>query len=503
MAETRRTSLTYHGPGTTQRAHRRSRRREQMREKTRREDPSADDAVITQTVLHLQAAESGVLSDPRLIRRMVETEPTSRAPDRHVIKDEIEEAAIRRQPEAIALREALGYCAHGRPSNRSVALACIERQWWGKDRKEIKAPHQEFTAPGGLRDWAYGYPLDREEAGGTSLQAVYRTAPAALERNDPRMIVAANVAAIRRLSALGHPEIGRYLTIDGVAIEGDFEQRQGVSPAEERLLRRGQDADFKLHDSGFYRKSWRGWTMVVIGDIKSTLPVVWVLFPASTHESRMLFPALDLLYALWPDCPAEYLIGDSAYSGHDISLRLERDFGIHPVVPIGPRPSERFDWASSEGVPTCAKHGLMKRHIADGFQNWERRRRSRRTPGMEQERFAARIRWRCEECNLHESTYVHRDARLYTFLPRKGEHGLAFLRCALSFRRNTSEAIFSNLEHCGFALRGQRHSRWATSGVRTEWLVGGGLLAQTLRRVAHASGTYEDAVREAQALNLL
>jgi hypothetical protein len=154
-------------------------------------------------------------------------------------------------------------------------------------------------------------------------------------------------------------------------------------------------------------------------------------------------------------------------------------------------------------MPSVLPHGLMKREQADDFCNPAKRNKLRLVPGQPAPQFKGRIRWICPACGIRETTYVEHDARLYTFLPRQGDHKLAWLGKALEFRRNSSESIFSSLEQRGFALHGQRHSRWATNEIRQAWLTGGGLLAHTLCRIAHKSGSYAEVEAEARSLGLL
>ena len=122
--------------------------------------------------------------------------------------------------------------------------------------------------------------------------------------------------------------------------------------------------------------------------------------------------------------------------------------------------------------------------------------------------YPARIIWVCEGCEregvqLRETTCAKRNARLYTYYPRRGEHRLAATRLALMRRRNLIEGVFASVGRCGLGDRKHHRIKWATQPVHIEWVVGMALIGQTLRREAHESGLYQQCVQEAVSLDLL
>src|SRR4051794_23131032 len=92
-------------------------------------------------------------------------------------------------------------------------------------------------------------------------------------------------------------------------------------------------ATYVWHGRGDGRpsKDWRGWTGIALVDLKSTLPVAWVQRPANRPEGEALVDLVERLFALWPDCPCEFIVGDSAYDDRNTAWELELCFGIHPV----------------------------------------------------------------------------------------------------------------------------------------------------------------------------
>jgi hypothetical protein len=99
-------ALTYHGPGTTGRAHRRKGRRAQYQAVVRNGSPTFRREVYEEAAPR-QRERRALLIDPDTHGWMQKAAPSSRAPDRGRIIDQVEEAAVRRQPGAVRLRELL------------------------------------------------------------------------------------------------------------------------------------------------------------------------------------------------------------------------------------------------------------------------------------------------------------------------------------------------------------------------------------------------------------
>ena len=166
-------------------------------------------------------------------------------------------------------------------------------------------------------------------------------------------------------------------------------------------------------------------------------------------------------------------------------------------------------WATSDGVPTCGDHGLMKRKWGQDFFLAKERIRSgvRRGDLSRAAQTSAHLRFRCidPQCPVGEvTTYVRDDPRLYTYLPRKGKlDELVGKRAALLTRHNIAESVNARLKGRGVGLRGQRHPKWVSSDRQMEWLVGGTLRGMSFQRLAHESGEYARALDEARAQDFI
>jgi hypothetical protein len=194
------------------------------------------------------------------------------------------------------------------------------------------------------------------------------------------------------------------------------------------------------------------------------------------------------------------MVGDKEFDVTELSAELEFRYGIHPVVPWKGKQA-RQQWGATSGTPKCSKHGLMKLDWAEKFVGPKGRRRSG-IPDDDLEDLSqdARLRWSCPArgCGVKATTYPAHAPRLYTYLPRRGEHRRVGLRSALLRRRNQVESVISSLKGMGVGLDGQMQPKWVSSDRQAEWLAGAALLGLTLRRTAHASDSYETAETEAR-----
>ena len=93
--------------------------------------------------------------------------------------------------------------------------------------------------------------------------------------------------------------------------------------------------------------------------------------------------------------------------------------------------------------------------------------------------------------------------RLYAWLPWAGDHRRVGRRLALYHRRNSSETLNACVQAWGLGLPGKAGLFFCNKTFDMEWFAGMVLAGQTLRRLAHESGAYEEAPRQADAVGLL
>lgn len=170
----------------------------------------------------------------------------------------------------------------------------------------------------------------------------------------PTLAMATNIALVRSLRDLfPNAGIGKRLLIDGSMVPAWCRQ-QGAGkndPEREAKLREHTpEAGFRAYvqtgtskrpikpgdklASGLRAgrgKAWRGYTLIVIADQATGLPLVWTLQDAALDEAAAIVPLLSDLHKFWPDIDAECIAGDSAWD-EDAWCRLcEVDYGIHPI----------------------------------------------------------------------------------------------------------------------------------------------------------------------------
>jgi hypothetical protein len=488
-------------PGFSQRPHRVKRALAVCTDFIRQQEPSLDKAKV-------EAKAAKLLADldqthPWALREFELTAPSSTCPDRAGINSKVEIAAMRSLPQAQELERVLANGAGGRPSKRALAIAIFECNAWMKGGPEIRCHYEDFMGSDHLLDWAYGYPADPTIPQGRSESAVNSTFNAMLERHDPKICIRLNVELMRKL-AEDDGDIGRYLAVDGTDFTAPVDQAPALSPSEEALIRRNMSVPIHSHGPD---KNWRGWVLVQLIDIKSTLPAVWVILPLELGREFQAVPLLlDLLFEHWPDCPAEYLVGDKEFDVSELCAELEFRYGIHPVWPQKGKVAPSHKWAATGGTPSCSRHGLMKLEWAERFVEPKGRlKRGIPEDDLEELDQRARLRWRCPAsgCGITAATHPSHNPRLYTYLPRKGEHRRAGRRVALLKRRNQVESVIASLKGRGIGLRGQMQPNWVSSDRQAEWLAGAALLGLTLRRTSHEWGAYVAAEAEARALGLV
>lgn len=488
-----------------------------LEEQVRREhDTWTDEAIFAEA----ERRYSEAVSDPHplFLDEYVKLTQTSWTPNRALLRENIEIAACRRLPELQAIEAKLRACDFGRPTGRDLPLAVLLRSALGAGRPDIRSNHEAFGGSDRELDWAY---LDSDDMAVNRLKmrdlsTVRKTLKAMLDRNDPQMLLNANLQILKRIRDRhadedGFSDVGQYWVIDGTDIVANVEQTVPVNDEHLKLIAKSTGARFAYHGTASrVRKAWVGWKLLVISDLITGLPLIWTLLPGQEREFVHTIPLIEELFARAPWIDPQYLVGDAEF---DVSARLafdlERRYGIHPVFPLRETVGRKWDWGAQRGVPHCSKHGAMKRVQAEAFHDQHAEPR-RYEPDFDTARkgWKARIRWECTACKsagvpLTETTYPKRNARLYTYLPRGGEHRLYATRLALMRRRNAIECVFAALKHRGIGDRDHHKIRWVTRAHHMQWAVGLALLGMTLRREAHETGLYEQCAEEAWARDLI
>jgi hypothetical protein len=225
-------------PGFTNRRHRERMEKAVIRFRLERDEPDLQGNQLEQRV---EAEYAALLpQDPAVRRYFEQTAPVSVCPPRRGIFQFVEAKAIRELPQMQELEQKLRMSACGRPSDRKLVVAALERNFLEDGRPEIFAHYKAFQVRNEPLHWAYGWPA--QNGSNRDASSVYRTLHSTLLRCNPDELLRLNVQALVRLrDVLGEPDIGRYLVIDGTNIPAAREQRSAdpAYPVEEAHLRRG------------------------------------------------------------------------------------------------------------------------------------------------------------------------------------------------------------------------------------------------------------------------
>lgn len=510
----RQSSVPIRRPGPTATSRDLEKTRLLVEEQVRRERPDLNPAS--------QATEAGRrfddlcrLAHPDLPKQYARLMQSSWCPNRAQIRDHVEVKAVRQIPEVAELEEALAGCAFGRPSSRRLAVATLMRLALGDGRPEIRAAVKDFKGSDRELDWAYLDTVDVAEIQShlRDETSIRRSVKGMLERNSSAVAIEANMAVVNQIAAR-HKDPFTYLAIDATPIEAHLEQVADFGPAHARLMNRGTGARFGHHGGRNRRpKSWRGWKLLILSSTKLGLGLVAKLIPASEPEYPHTIDLLERFFHLADPAllPAGeiYLAGDSEYDRRTrLAFDLQSRYGVVPVFDLRATLGRDWEWAATSGVPHCVKHGPMKLLQSENFM-------PEAVPLAYEENFdeakrlsKARTRWQCQACRqegqvIRATTWFAKNARLYTQLPRGGDHSRYALRLALMSRRNGIESINSQLKHRGIGGRSHFKAKWVSRQVHMEWLCYLALAAMSFRRQAHETGLYARSAAEAESLALV
>lgn len=441
---------------------------------------------------------------PGIVKQYELLEPTCVAPRRDRVDSRVEVAAMRETQQVKNLEAHLFSTPSVKDSAVRAAIAVLEHSIFSSLVPEIKESREAFIGSDALIDWAYDNPM--EGASVTSAAGIGNAVHALLDdpQNDPKMLVKLNLEVIQEL-AENHERIGRYCLIDGTAIPSFTRQVGTLSDAEEAIINRGTSSTFIRHEQkGGSAKKWRGYEMLTITGMKSTLPLAWVLISTqpTAYEVRQV---LNLLFDNWPGCPMKYLVGDSEFDNSEIMQMCHEEFGVIGVFDLRDQVRKEIASITNFGQPNCVKcHKPMKLTHREKFWTIDDRVANNIPRREEISLKNARLRWECEHGCLHPETNKPLKLqtrpkdywRVFTMLPHAGNSKWAHLRKALMYRRNSVEAVFSALKREKIGLVGSGKSRWIRTQREMEWIVGGSLFTQTLRRHVQLSGKYDEALED-------
>jgi hypothetical protein len=501
-------------PGKSDREHRVKEALTLLRAEVREEHPEFSTAQVKREAEKRLAEHRK--QHPKFDQKYEETEPGPSAPRRADTNQDIEMAAMMRLPLLQGLWNWLPRWAAGRPAKRFIVVALFLHMVFMSGKPDVLNTWKKFRKRTDMRDFIWG------ELSSLHQSSVYRGLEAMLKRRWPQVCRHINAALWQELADQKNPDgspmfpdAGKYLVIDGTYIQAHVPQRPArkneddePDPEHEALLRGGRKmAAFTGH------KPERGYKLMAIAELSTKKVLVQKLFESTVTETQAARELLERLFELYPDLPAEYLIGDAAYDQKEFAWDCFFRWGLHPVFARGegkPYGKEHKytlgnkEYPGIDGVPTC-KCGPMKLRDTDRFWDANRRAEAGIKRGELAPSLDARLRWTCpngDEAHPNRVTTPSTEARIYTYLPRAGAHPRVALRDVLMVRRNLIECLFAQLKGNGHGGPRQWRAFWAED-QEMEWLLYASSMLQTARHLVHVTGQYDEVYAEAEELGLL
>lgn len=436
-------------------------------------------------------------------------EPRSKTSPARDVDRLIEAAAVLRLPEMAWLRKHLEtHDGSGRKA-ATLPVATLFSMALEGGMAEVLRASDRFRHSDATRGWAYDFPTCAKRS------ATFSTLHNALNRRSPDAILHVQIALMKQLAEIVDrpdirkaPLVGEYLVVDGTQQQANVRQVFPVNQEHADFLHGPyEELGFVRHvrSDGSELKRNHGYNIVVIADLATTLPIVYAPYPAQMDERKAASQLLEILFRIWPECPARFIVGDSLYDhSEQLARDLENVWGIHPVfVPHGSRPRSSKEDDEIDGVPTCP-HGFMKRHKDDKFEVGLKRVAKGFPRGVDIGHRQARIQWTClaNQC-AHRYTKPHIDPRRYRYVPLAGDHSLRYMGGVLFCRRNSIESIFAQMKMGGYFGPGGMRVKWAKTFKEACWAYMLPLLGLTAKRLVHETGLYGDVQDEASRFDLL
>lgn len=312
-------------------------------------------------------------------------------PDPDGTRDAIEAHAIRstathrRVIEHLTRRQAGG-------SDYSLARAVLEAMWLIRGDMEFRRRWHEFTHMNLMWGWAFGMPCAfapgeggrkrsaRSEDG--VRQALFgrrkwktlsnglrelkkKHQRGLLDRHDPSVLLKANaeyVAELKRVAPEHMREFGKHTAMDSFRLRASAEQRQSCSEQDEKSLNGFLECTLGTHGD----KAWRGWMFTTLIDVRTKIPIAWLLIKASANEADHLRELLALAHEHFPDLAIETVTADMALDSEPTYRVAEQEFGIHLIADLSRTFSpEKYTHGKSLGCPvhTCGEPYRLKHSV--------------------------------------------------------------------------------------------------------------------------------------------
>lgn len=433
----------------------------------------------------------------------------------------------------LMLRLACRTGGRGPAPRRRLVAATIIHMAFAKRRPEVWAAVKDFIGAQAFINWVYSYPNDPGVERRPDRETFYKGVHAALDPDhiDPTITEHIEVETFKQLATqfvvgpdgrprkdrkgrpiLKHPKAGVALAVDGSFTQAQVQQTIPHTDDGGRHLDilthfRDDLRAVRYRTYGRLREFTKrvlGYKFVALVDIATARCVISTLVPADAHEPDVALYLLERLYELWPECPAEFLVGDALYAhGHGFLREVMFRFGLDPVFPW--RKDYHEDTTkTTRGVPTCdclegrprpmvfkqrkGKWWGHKQRIAEGLAHghW-----------VPEKDLGLRYEFVCPDGTCKNRTTRPWDhPGVYTFLPQTGDTRNAMLRRVLLRQRNVVESFYSWMQEHGKQGTSIERPGWAND-TEVHWLLALTATFYTAKALVFENGAYDRALQEA------
>ena len=152
---------------------------------------------------------------------------------------------------------------------------------------------------------------------------------------------------------------GKYLAIDGTHIFAWAKQRQKNG----EVRNPPEMAAWGKHHQYFF-----GYTVTIIIDVKSELPIALKIHTPKISEISMVIPLVNDIETEYPDMNVEALFGDALYDTKDEREYVENHLGCELLTPINPRRNKHLKKFKKTLKELFDKHGEDIESVEDAVR---------------------------------------------------------------------------------------------------------------------------------------
>jgi len=152
---------------------------------------------------------------------------------------------------------------------------------------------------------------------------------------------------------------GRFLAIDGTHIFAWARSRRKNG----EVVNPPTMASWGFHHQYFY-----GYTVTILVDVKSELPIAIKIHSPTNSEIKMVIPLTDLVRAEYPDMDVHAMLGDALYDSPSQRKHVEEVLEAEYLTPVNPRRDKSLKRFNESLKRLFDRHGETMTSVEDVLQ---------------------------------------------------------------------------------------------------------------------------------------